>query len=148
MKPILQFGLAASVSSVAVLVLGALMSISYLLTAYDDASRQSRTVSSAATKAKTNLDSGLQWGKKVLDPLHPTATDPTQATSWVSFVLAPWRLWDTSSSDHQPEQAQSAAPTNDKDARTEPNEGPEEGEKRDTSRTSSAPPPRLLTRLA
>lgn len=157
-KPLLQLGLAASVSSVAVLVLGALMSISYLLTAYDDASRRSRTLSGAATRAKTNLDSGVRWGKQILNPLHPTAPTLTGATSsWFTFVWAPWRLWYTCSFfgvRHFEQAQQSATPTDaadSKDASTaEPIDSQDkDGETRgDTSRPSSPPPPRLLTQLA
>ena len=70
-KPLLQFCLVATISSVAFISLVTFMLLSYFLTFWDDIGEHGRNVGVAAGQARRNLEASMEWGRKMLSPAPP-----------------------------------------------------------------------------
>ncbi len=75
LKPVLQFGLVATISSVAFVSLLTFMMLSYVLTAWDDVGARGRSVGLAAGSARKNLESSMSWARKILSPFPAIHTE-------------------------------------------------------------------------
>ena len=84
LKPILQFWLAASISSVALISLVTFMILSYVLTAWDDVGTRGRSVGVAADQARKNLEASVNWGRKMLHftPVPEGSPSGQAGSSW------------------------------------------------------------------